>query len=629
MQPQAKIHARPILLVGAVLSLTLLTLFWALKTPNRAAAHPASQATATPGAGAQTNACGVIIQTDFITPTATLTPTVSASPPPTVIVTPTLAITSTEVISPEGKVLRIGEDVYPAVLDPQRASFVNEFEILELAYEGLTTVDPAGRIQPGAAEKFVFSPDQKQLTFTLRSGLKRVDDTPITAHDFKSALVRALDPCLGGRQYAALLYDIQGAQEVSEFDVDTHTPEDLRNAIGNLGIDAPDDQTLVLTFAEPAGDFWLYVASLPIFYPTDAKLAAESPDGWSELAGSHNGNGPFVILAMDDENSITLAANPNYWRGKPKLDRIEFKYNPDNQAQLDAYKNGEIDIDAAVTAELVPQIMSDTIAAEFKQYDAAETAALAFNNTVAPFNDRIVRSAFSQAVDRAGFVKDVLLGVGEPTTRWIPAGVPGNQSSKPGVPGTDPDAAVKTLVDNGYGKDGKVDCAKLGEIKFTYPDSPFNKQRVDYIAANLTKVLGCEIKPDPVSPIQFTRLVGDVKTNPQLSLQRWVEDYPHPQSWMSAYWTCGSFAKTFGYCNVFLDDLLHKADSTADLEAAIRLYQQAEDLLIQDVPGAFLYNPYNLHLVKPYVIGPAQNTSPRDAGWIGEYGPVWEYDIAP
>ncbi len=303
---------------------------------------------------------------------------------------------------------------------------------------------------------------------------------------------------------------------------------------------------------------------------------------------------PPIQLAINEENAITLAANANYWRGKPKLDRIEFTYNPDNQAQLDTYKKGEIDIDAALTAELVPQILSDTLHSEFNQYDSAQTFALAFNNTIAPFNDRIVRRAFSQAVDRAGFVKNVLLGVAEPTTRWIPAGVPGNQSAKPGVPASDPQAAVKTLLDNGYGKDGKVDCAKLGEIKFTYADSPINKQRVEYIAANLTKVIGCEIKADPVSPIQFTRITRDVKTNPQLSLQRWVEDFPHPQNWLSTYWTCGSFAKSFGYCNVFLDALLHKADNTTDLEAAIKLYQQAEDLLIQDVPGAFLYNPYNL-----------------------------------
>lgn len=622
-----KLSIRPILIIAAVFGLTVFALALALRTPARAAAHPSLQATATPTAAGNANACGVVIATDFITSTAEMTVTVIAEPTVSAAVTPTVEITTTGTISPTDKTLRIGEDIYPAALDPQRASFVTEFEILSLAYEGLTSVDATGRVSPAAASSYVFTPDRKQLTFTLRDGLERVDGTPITAHDFEAALERALDPCLGSREYASVLYDIQGAQLVSEYDVDSHTQAELQAEMANVGIEAPDDKTLVLTFAEPVGDFWLYIASLPIFYPTDTKLTTESPDGWSELAGNHNGNGPFVILGMDGASSITLAANPNYRLGKPKLGRIEFKYNPDNQALLDQYKDGELDIDAAVTAELVPQILSDTIASELKQYDAAQTYALAFNNSVAPFTDRIVRTAFSQAVDREGFIRDVLLGRADATTRWIPPGVPGNQTGKPGVPASDAAAAVKTLLENGYGKDGKVDCAKLGEIKFTYPDSPLNTVRVQYIADNLTSVIGCEIQVDPVDPTEFTRLVRDVKTNPQLSLQRWVQDYPHPQNWLSTYWTCGSFARNFGYCNVFLDELLKKADSTTNPEAAIKLYQQAEDLLIQDVPGAFLYNPYNLHLIKPYVIGPAQNTSPSDAGWIGEFGPVWQYDI--
>jgi len=238
-----------------------------------------------------------------------------------------------------------------------------------------------------------------------------------------------------------------------------------------------------------------------------------------------------------------------------------------------------------------------------------------------------VRTAFSQAVDREGFVKTILRGAGTPTTRWIPPGVPGNQADKPGVPAFDPQAAVKTLVDNGYGKDGKVDCAKLGAIKFTYPDSPSNKLQVEFLAANLQKVLGCPITPDPVQPVQYTRLVREPKTSPQMTLRNWIEDFPHPQNWLSTYWTCGSLARRYGYCNVFLDQTLKQADAASDIEAAVKLYQQAEDYLVSDVPAAFLYNGVNLQLVKPYVFGPAQNESPRDAGWLGMWGPVVEYDI--
>ncbi len=648
MPDHHKTNLRSLSLAAAVFAVTLCALLGALQLPARVSAQPAAQATATvpitatttisPTAGTFTNACGVVISNEVISPSVEVTPTevivaevvtstVIAEPPPTVASTPT-PTPAAGVVSPTVQVLRIGEDIFPATLDPQSASFVNEFEILNLAYEGLVRVDAQGNIEPGAAEKFEFNPDGTRLTFTLRPDLKRVDDTPITSRDFAAAIKRGLDPCLGGRDYAAVLYDIKGAQAVSELDVDTHTQADLQAAMEAVGILTPDDRTLVFEFNQPVGDYWVYQTSLPIFFPTDIENAATSPDGWAQLPGDHNGNGPFILYDMVPESSITLVANPNYWRGKPKLDRIEFKYNPDAQAQLDAYKRGELDLDANVTAELVPQIVSDTLAADLHQYEGAQTYALAFNNSLKPFDDRIVRTAFSQALDREGFVRDILLGAGEATTRWIPAGVPGNQADQPGVPASDPQAAVKTLVENGYGTaDGKVDCAQLGEIKFTYPDSPTNKQRAEYIAANLENVFGCEIALDPVNPIEFTQLTRSVKTNPQLSLQRWVEDFPHPQNWLSAYWTCGSFARQFGYCNLFLDELLKKADSTTDLEAALTQYQQAENLLITDVPGAFMFNPHNLHLVKPYVIGPQDNESARDAGWLGEWGPVWNYEI--
>lgn len=559
------------------------------------------------------------------------------------------------------KVLRIGEDIFPDVMDPQRASFVNEIEALSLAYEGLTTIDADGEVQPGAADRWDLSPDGLTMTFHIRDGLKRADGTPLTAKDFEYALRRAVDPRVTGKQYVSLLFDVKGAQELAALGPDT-AAADIDAAFANYGVKVVDDSTLAVTFNQPSA-FWTYIASMPITYPVDPKLIQADPENWWRDPKNHNGNGPFIFetidagetvtatesvtptetvtpttkLAIDTsagEGKIVVAANPNFWRGRPKLDRIEIIFNPDNEAVLRAYEAGQIDIDASVQPEQVPLIISNTnIVSDFLKYPSAQTAALAMNNTRKPFDDRNVRIAFSEAIDRRAFIDDQLEGVGNPYTRWIPADVPGNQAFKPGVPDSDPKAAVNTLVNNGYAAadstadNPKVDCAKLGEIKFTYPDSPVNKQRVEYLSTMMTKVIGCPITPDPVAGTEFTSLTKDVRTNPQLSLQRWIEDYPHPQNWLSVYWTCGAFSARYGYCNLFLDQILKQADGTEDFEKAVALYQLGEDLLIQDIPGAFLYNPENLQMVKPYVLGPQNNLSSQDGGWAGMYGPVWEYDI--
>lgn len=630
-------NLRPLIIAAcAVLGTTLIALL-TLHVPvtvsaqqATATAPPAATAAISSTAASKINACGVVITADLVEPTVVATATVASS----AVVTPTTAPTAAPTtaasapVSPTTQVLRIGEDVYPAVLDPQRASFVNEFEILSLAYEGLVSVDPSGNVALAAAEKYQFNEDGTQLTFILRDGIQRADGTLVTAQDFAAAIKRGINPCLGGRQYASVLYDIKGAREVSNFDIDNKTEADLKTAMDNVGIKTPDAKTLTFEFAEPVGDYWLYLTSLPIFFPTDTKLAATAEDGWADVAGNHNGNGPYVIVNFDEGSGITLAANPKYRGGKPQIARIEFKFNPDTQAQLDAYKKGELDIDAAVSPDLLPQILSDAVKSELFQYPGASTYMLAFNNTLKPFDNRAVRAAFSQALDRAAFVKNILQGAGSPTTRWVPSGVPGNQADKPGVPGYDPQAAVKTLTDNGYGTaDGKVDCAKLGDLKFTYPDSPGSKLQVDALSRNLESVFGCKVTPEPVGPTEYTRRVRNFKTSPQMTLRSWIEDFPHPQNWLSTYWTCGSFAKRYGYCNVNLDQTLKLADAAADIEESVKLYQQAEEYLVSDVPGAFLYNGVNLQLMKPYVSGPSNYTSPRDAGWIGQWGPVMQYGI--
>lgn len=533
------------------------------------------------------------------------------------------------------KVLRIGEDIFPDTLDPQKASFVNELALLSLVYEGLATIDANGKAEPAAADRASVSTDGLTVTVHIREDLKRADGTPLTAKDFEYALKRAVDPRVPGKQYVSLLFDLQGAQVLAEMDPEKVTDADIEKAFANYGVKAADDANLVLTFNRPVASYWTYIASMPIFFPTDDAGVAKDPENWWKNPANHNGNGPFMFKEIDATNSkVVLVPNPNYWQGQAKLDRIEFSYNPDNEATLKAYEEGKLDINSSLVAELVPTVISNTkVVSDFLHYPAAQTVAMAFNNTRKPFDDRNVRIAFSQAMDRHSFVQNELGGVGVPYTRWIPPDVPGNQASEPGVPDSDASAAVNTLVNNGYAaKDStadkpKVDCAKLGEIKFTYPDSPINKKRIETITDNLTKVIGCPITPEPISGTEFTSLTKDVRTNPQLSLQRWVQDYPHPQNWLTTYWACGAFSRRYGYCNLFLDQILKQADSTADLEKAIPLYQQAEDMLIQDVPGAFLYNPENLQLVKPYVVGPKDNLSSQDAGWAGQYGPVWQYDI--
>ena len=161
----------------------------------------------------------------------------------------------------------------------------------------------------------------------------------------------------------------------------------------------------------------------------------------------------------------------------------------------------------------------------------------------------------------------------------------------------------------------------MGEIKLTYLASPTNQTRLGFLAANFALVFGCPITLDPTNQLPS-------KTKPQISLQGYMQDYPHPHNWLSMFWMCGSeFATSFGYCNKELDALLVKADQERDSQKAFALYQQAEDLLLKDVPAAFANYTESISLIKPYVLGLKDRVSAFDTEWVGEWGPVWTYDV--
>ncbi len=544
------------------------------------------------------------------------TPAPTSTPPPTRT-------------TPTARILRIGIAAYPDVLDPQRAVLGAEIHALKLAYEGLTNFDEQGNVISAGADKWTLSPDGLQLTFHIRDDLKRADGTAITARDYEYALKRALDPRIPNKINTNLLYDIKGAEEVDGLDPSKTKPDEIDRALNNVGIKVADERNLIITFKKPNG-YWHAVAATLAFFPTEKKAVDRDPDNWWMRPDAHNGNGAFVVKSIEQNKRIVLAPNPNYWRGKPKLDRLELVYFPGGKGMLEAYKKGDLELATHLTPDDLAASNADAnLKSELVRAPVALVYAIAFNAARKPFDDRNVRVAFAQAFDREGWVREVFKGNAKPYTRWLPPNLPGAQPDKPGAPKYDPKAAVQTLITNGYAaKDStpdkpKVDCAKIGEVKLTYLASPANQTRFGFLAANFAQVFGCPITLDPVS-----QLTARATIKPQISLQGYLGDYAHPQNWLSGYWTCGAeFAAYYGYCNKDLDKILTAAGAERDQAKALTLYQQAEDLILKDAPAAFANYAEAGALIKSYVLNVRERVGAFDTDWAGEWGPVWIYDV--
>jgi oligopeptide transport system substrate-binding protein len=272
-----------------------------------------------------------------------------------------------------------------------------------------------------------------------------------------------------------------------------------------------------------------------------------------------------------------------------------------------------------LAAEDYKVVMADaTLSKEALIYPGSCTFAVMFHQLKEPFTDPKVRQAFAQSFDRATWVKDVLQDLGKPTLTWIPPGYPGYDKDENRW-GFDPAAAKKALSESKY---GSVD--KLPPIKLTFSDTRRNRTRNEWLAAKWKEHLGVDLKLDPVEATTYTALTKDIKTAPQTFILGWCADYPDPQNWLSVYWKTGAFGERIGYSNKKLDALMDQADVETDPTKRMKLYADAQKMLLDDVPVAMAWNNVNTYMVKPWVKG--AQTTPQDHGFPGSVTP-WTIDI--
>jgi oligopeptide transport system substrate-binding protein len=523
-----------------------------------------------------------------------------------------------------GKVLRVMQDTYPDVVDPQKSSYAVEIAVLALAYEGLTRLDTNQETVPAAAESWEYNDDATQITFHLREGLMYSDGTPLTAENFRYAVERTCDPVTAG-EYQSILFEIVGCAEFAGLGTDEdgnaveYTEEDYEAARSALGATVLDDLTLQLDLTNPA-PYYHTVAYTWVFYPVKPEIVAADPDNWWQTAENHIGNGPFVVTGIDEDQRWTFAANENYWQGRPLLDGIEYQYIEDAAIALEAYRTGDLDI-TQIEAPQIPEVDADpTLSEQFLSYPLGATYNLTMNLTQEPFTDQKVREAFSYAIDRETLCAVVRSGNCAPTLTWIPPGVAGAIESD--AFGYDPDAAVQALAESSYGgPEG------LPEITLAVnSDISGRVEEAEWIGGQIRDVLGVEVAIEPIDGTTQIALRKDVTTHPQLLyFGGWIQDYPDPQNWLSVYWTCDStFAQRVGYCNEEFDALTDQGDTTVDPEERIAFYEQAGEILVQDVPGPFLFNDIGNFLVSPNVTG--YTPTATEVQWPGQMSSLMTLD---
>jgi oligopeptide transport system substrate-binding protein len=480
----------------------------------------------------------------------------------------------------EGELRLFGGD--PITLDPACASDADSAAYIVEIFSGLVSFDKDLNIIPDIAESIDTSPDGLVYTFHLRPSVEFHDASRrVVADDFKFSMERALNPDTQSTVGEVYLDDIVGMDEFVAGQADEVS-----------GIKVIDDNTLEITIKEPIV-YFLDKLTYPTAYVVDRREVGESTcfEG-ADWTQTPNGTGPFKMKDFVLGERIELEPNPRYYLDpKPSLQQVTFLLA--GGSPLVMYENDEVDI-AGVGVNDVERIRdpNEPLNAEYRTGANMSTDYIGFNTEEPPFDDPEIRRAFAMGTDRNLVAETVLMDILLPAKGVLPPGIDGYDENLEGVP-FDPEAA-RAIIEEKGGAELFRDVTLLTSGQGAAPS-----EALAAITALWEENLGVSIA---IEQEEFGIFLRDIdQGNFSMFSLGWIADYPDPQNFLEIKLHSQSADNETKYSNSEVDALLDQAKTETDEAERIRLYQEAENLIIEDSPWIPLFHGQDSSLIKPYV----------------------------
>lgn len=481
--------------------------------------------------------------------------------------------------SPTTATLRYRLDIEPNTLDPALSESASLYEMLQNIYEGLTMLDEKTRVIPCLAERWEISPDKRTYTFHLRKSItfQAPYKRPVTAEDIKWNFERILWPETKSPILALGLTGIEGAEEIR-----AHKRRDLP------GIKVLDPQTVSITLTKPSGYFLVEIGGPMIvcreaFEKTGGKLQKESAIG----------TGPFLLKEYQVGRKVVLDANPDYWGGRPKLDRIERPIVLDSQTAHILYERDELDVLTPSGVDFVNDQADSALKVQSINKPLGGINFLGLNQgREKVFRDIQVRQAFAMAIDRDALAKTAFLGISPRSDGLLAPGILGSEPPIHGHP-YDPATARNLLAKAGFPNGQGFPTLTLAYIQ----KNPAAAAAVQIIRDNLKQNLGITVNLQEREATTFFSDGGKGKLG--FFFSGWV--YVEPRDLLSVSLRTGASYNMYGYSNPTFDALVDQGDTETDQEKRAALYRKADQIITNDVPVIALASGRQLGLVKPWV----------------------------
>jgi len=460
------------------------------------------------------------------------------------------------------KVLRVGMatgDI--GKMDPHLASGTQDKVLVGWLFNGLVRIKPGEAnpkyIEPDLAESWTHTPDNLSWTFKIRKGVTcHGGYGEFTAEDAAYSLKRAADSSRSS--YSSNYKSIKDITVVDPYTLRIDYSERIPSVLGTL-INFQGGNMVCKKAAEKMGaDFTKH----PI------------------------GTGPFMFKEYRPQQEVVLEANPDYFRGRPKIDRIEYRFIPALASRDMAFEKGELDLEYGQSDKTWFDRMSKLPHARVVAVEPTELYTIHLNMTHPPLDDLRVRQAVAYAIPREAMVKYRGEQVTRIATSVVPRGYLGHSDATP-LPPYDPKKAKDLLKAAGH-PDGitlHVVQTSLGAMRDT----------MEVLQGQMRK---SNINLD-LQIVEHATFHADIRKDKSDMVLYAAARFPVADSYLSQFYDSRSIVGTptavtnFSHCNV-ADAEIRAARTEADPDKQMKLWAEAQKKIINNVCSVPVYELFNV-----------------------------------
>ena len=455
---------------------------------------------------------------------------------------------------------------------------------IDLLFSRLISFDAKGNASNEVAESIEANADATQYTIKLKKGWKFTDGTPVTAESFTKAWSYTAN-AKNAQKCASFFSTIKGYDKLQDAD-------NLKGDEQLEGLTVVNDNEFTVDLNQSDSVFAIKVgfsgfAPLPDSFYKVPKAFGEKPVG----------NGPYKFQSWDHDNEIVLVKNPDYKGNRtPKNDGVTFKVYTKDEAAYADIQSGSLDVMESVPASATKTFETDSTV---QAYNKAGSVIQQFtipsglkHFEAGTEEGTLRRQAISMAINRNNICEKVLNGTGTPASDFTSPLTPGYSDSLKGSDNLKYNASkAKELWEKANAISPWTSDDKL---TFAYNADGGHETIYTAVVNSINNTLGSEVAATNPYPTfnDYRTAVSDRKVQGAFR-SGWQPDYPSAENYLvqnfSSSAADGNGSNDGDYKNSKFDDLCNQAAAAQTTDEANKLYQQAQEVLLNDLPAVPLY----------------------------------------